>query len=384
MDGIGKSDYIHHRLTLLASSIGMNIIADGWHYNIRLRLSQTLTFFVLFLYVFNLQKFRNDFNYLCYSTILNAPIMGAVFRLYFWPSKYLIVQRLYESHRNLDQTNFHGKQAKITEKFNYFINVLCTFIIFSLLSFGVALAISPFLFSFIFNEQLEPPLPLYLVGIDVASTAGFIVNYIFQVIICLIGITLYCFIQSLVVVFHASVAEQTEILRATVRNIEQSILMNQRYRILKEKFIALIENHDKVLAYARDLEVLMKYQVLLDVTPFCIVTVIALYYARVANWYPGYLFAISIIVIGFLNTALIEFTTIQNEKLHHEIYGTSWYTVDVKLQKMYLMLLMKTQKTQFFTIGGLRPVGMDLYLTFCESVYSYLILLNDLSSKFID
>lgn len=77
-------------------------------------------------------------------------------------------------------------------------------------------------------------------------------------------------------------------------------------------------------------------QVLLDVTPFCIVV---LDYARVEKWYPSYIMAISIIVIAFFNTAIfIELTTIQNEKLNNEIYNNSWYLMDVKLQKMYLLL----------------------------------------------
>lgn len=109
---------------------------------------------------------------------------------------------------------------------------------------------------------------------------------------------------------------------------------------------------------------------------------IALFYARVANWYPGYILGLSIVFVGFLNHLLGELTTIQNEKLSIEIYKNSWYIMDVKLQKMYLILLNKSQKTHILSCGGFRPVGLELFASFCNSLYSYFIVLNNLLVKY--
>lgn len=120
----------------------------------------------------------------------------------------------------------------------------------------------------------------------------------------------------------------------------------------------------------------------LDVTMFSVAVVIALFYARVANWFPGYMLGLCIVFLGFMNHSLGELTTIQNEKLYFEICKNSWYIMDVKLQKMYLVLLKKSQKTQLFSCGGFSPIGLQLFASFCNSIYSYFILLNNLLTKY--
>lgn len=120
----------------------------------------------------------------------------------------------------------------------------------------------------------------------------------------------------------------------------------------------------------------------LDVSLFSVAAVIALFYARMANWLPGYVLGLSIVFLGFINHSLGELTTIQNEKLLFEVYKNSWYDMDVRLQLMYKILLKKTQKTHLFTCGGFRPIGLELFASFCNSIYSYFVLLNNLLTKY--
>uniref|UniRef100_A0A336LGU8 CSON009266 protein n=2 Tax=Culicoides sonorensis TaxID=179676 RepID=A0A336LGU8_CULSO len=272
--------------------------------------------------------------------------------------------------------------TRIVGKHNYFLNFLCVSILITLIILCGSLIVSPFIIKLITHNPFELPLPIYSIGIDFQSTTALVVNFVFQISTTVMVICVYAVIQCLVVLFIGSVTMQLEMLRINVRDFEQLILMRRNPNLIQIKLKKIIFEHNKILEFANDVENLFMYQHLLDLTSFSIAIVVCSFYAFIAKWYQGNINCMAVILVAFLNTALGELATIQNEKLNFEIYNNSWYLLDTKFQKMYMIFLQKSQKKHLFSCGGLRPFTIDIFASFCKSIYSYFIIVNDLARKY--
>lgn len=394
MENFKQDDCFHKTLTIILSSIGLNVLEKNWHWNLRIRSVIFSVLTAVGLYVINLYKYRDDFDYICYSTVINAPIFGGLHRLCNWSVNSEIAYNLYEGYINLKQKFGEDLgERRILEKYIIFMNFLVAMIVLFLILIGSFMLLTPFLLYFLVNNsQLVLPIPIYLVYIDMHTRNGYILNYIYQIVLVYIGVALFMTIQSLNVFYVGTTAFLIEILRYRVRKFENIVLMSTvtsglgdviKVNIeIKREFKKLIQFHNELNDYSRNVEKILSFQWFLDVTLFSVSVCVAIFYARIANWIPGYILGSAIVVVGFFNHGLGELVTIQMEKLYSEIYSVSWYRLDLKTQKLFILLLLKVQNCHLLSCGGFRPIGLELFGSFVHSVYSYNILLNDLLQKY--
>lgn len=231
---------------------------------------------------------------------------------------------------------------------------------------GVVLMVYPFILYFLFNMPLELPLPLFLIQVDPKTTHGYIIHFFYQFGGAVMFFCGFFIVQPLNIMYVALVTCMTDILRSKVKEFDQIILIDDDQVThnkdrLKRAFAQLIDDHNEILEVAGDVEEVLSFQLFLDITVFSISACIALFYARIRDWYPGYVMTVCVIFVAFLNHFLGELSTIQMENLLFDIYNVSWYRMSVSMQKSWRLFLQKPQDTQLFTCAGLKPVGIDTF-----------------------
>ncbi|XP_063706154.1 uncharacterized protein LOC134835215 [Culicoides brevitarsis] len=315
-------------------------------------------------YFYNMRKFWSDFDFVVFNSILIGPLSSVVYRTYNFPYNHKMVKELHKRFWSLDQKYpLHSKQLSIIRKHNVFLNTISTIVVVLLTICNFALLCTPFLLHYILNIPLQLPMPLLLIEIDHNTTVGFILNYIYQTITVSLCIGAFAVIQPLNIMYTGLVSCMAEILRSKVKEFEQISLMNERKtsRKLKAAFAELVEDHIEIFNVADDVEGLLSFQLFLDITSFSISVCIALFYARLRGWIPGYVLSLLVVFVGFLNHFLGELSSMQLEKLSFDVYSVSWYRMSISMQKSWLIFLQKSQTTQLFSCAGLKPVGIDTF-----------------------
>lgn len=190
--------------------------------------------------------------------------LGGVYRIIFFFFENKLARKTYKIFLTLSKKAHEKSRAgRIIEKHNYFINLLCAMILYLVDGIGLAITLSPFLMKLFTNGKLQHAVPLYLIGLDPHTTTGFIVNFLFQLFSIVMTVSLFSFIECLVVIYLGTIATQIEILRFEVRQFEVSILMEENYKIMRSKFIKIVDEHNKVLDDARGVEKLLNCESIL-------------------------------------------------------------------------------------------------------------------------
>lgn len=79
-----KSDLYHNILLKISQGLHIRIIEDNFTWNKYNVLIGVFTIYALVAYIYNLVKFWDDFDFVCFCTILNAPILSGIYRLFNW------------------------------------------------------------------------------------------------------------------------------------------------------------------------------------------------------------------------------------------------------------------------------------------------------------
>lgn len=240
---------------------------------------QILVIYFTITYFYNLWKYSNDFNFICFYTILSPlcigeictyyttvknnfkwqiVFVGCVYRIFFFIYENKLARKTYKTFKTLSK-NVHEKSraARIIENHNYFIIFFCVLILYLVYGIGLVIALSPFLMKLFTNGKVQHAIPLYLIGLDPHTTTGFTVNFLFQCCAIFICVSVVSAIECLVVIYLGTIATQIEVLRSEVRQFEVSILMEENYKIMRRKFIKIVDEHNKLLDNARSVEKLL-------------------------------------------------------------------------------------------------------------------------------
>ncbi|XP_063704242.1 uncharacterized protein LOC134833740 [Culicoides brevitarsis] len=98
-----------------------------------------------------------------------------------------------------------------------------------------------------------------------------------------------------------------------------------------------------------------------------------------------YFYAICINIIGFMyfsccyvNDKILN----KFEQIQSAIYDLPWYELEVKHQKMFLILLNCDKINRGFTAGGFHSLSLARFATICHAGYSNFLVLRDLVLKY--
>lgn len=79
-----KSDYLHGTLLKLSRLVRIRLLEENFKWNRFNTFEALFVVYAFIAYIYFLQKLRHDFDFVCFSTIVNAPILGGMYRLYNW------------------------------------------------------------------------------------------------------------------------------------------------------------------------------------------------------------------------------------------------------------------------------------------------------------
>lgn len=368
MDSLKRYDLLHKPLSLAGKLFGVDLLNPDWHWGIGVKCDLVLCVLAVASYFHYLQKFWEDFDFVCYSTIIITPTIAGMYRLIYWPIRKDLVRTLYEECLEFCVRFMEDpKLRKIVEKYAILYNFVITAMVVLLVAAFIFIGTSP-IFIYLLTGEKMLPLPVYLIGLDFESHPGYELNYLMVLCDCYVGAIGFSYIQSLTLLYIAISISLVEILRSKVIDLENAVLLvqdNDESTIVKQ-FKEIIELHVEIIKFSLKVEDLLNFQYFLDVTILTLTVVFALFYAHLANWIPGYIGAVVVLIAALFNYGFGEISIMKLSKLNQSTYNVSWYRMSIKMRKMYIILLQKTQVTHFFTVAGLRPINIDLYASVRE------------------
>lgn len=373
MDSLKKYDFLHKYLSLAGKLFGVDLLNPNWHRNIVHTFDLFLCFLATLSYFYNLHKFWEDFEFVCYSTIIFTPLLGGAYRLIYWPYKKSLARTLYEESLEFCKTFSNElRHRNIVEKYAIVYNFFITSMVLLFFNGIASLMLAPPIV-YLLTGKKTLPLPVYIVGLDHQSHPGYELNYFMHLCDGYVAFVGFSYIQSLTLLYVGISTCQIEILRSKVTDLERQILLSAddpNETDVKRQFKEIIDLHNEFIEFSNKAEDLLNFQYFMDVTTLTVTVVTALFYAKFFNWLPGYFIALVILLAALFNYAFGEVNAIQLERLNNAAYNVSWYRMSVKMQKMYIIFLHKTQVSHFFTCGGLRPINVDLYASvlLCELI----------------
>lgn len=156
----------------------------------------------------------------------------------------------------------------------------------------------------------------------------------------------FSYILALTFVYIGSVTCQLEILRKKVKEFENAILLsalNHNETPLRKLFGKIFDFHNEIFDYGGDAENFLSGQYFVDSLSITFLSAILLFYAKLANWIPGYIAAFTVTFAAFFDYALGEVNVTQLGKLNEDAYNVSWYRLSIGMRKMYVLFLQRTQ-----------------------------------------
>lgn len=80
-----------------------------------------------------------------------------------------------------------------------------------------------------------------------------------------------------------------------------------------------------------------------------------------------------VILLGWFSNEIM----VQNSAIGDTLYMTEWYNEDVRIQKMYVILLRQSQEPLTISIGHFAPMTLDTVLKTLQTAYSYMMLMQN-------
>lgn len=287
MDSLKKYDFLHKYLSRAGKLIGVDLFNPNWSGGIGFTLDLVLCSLALLSYFYYLHKFWEDFEFVCYSTIIITPALGGVYRLTFWPIKKLLVRTLYEeSVEFCKKFSSDSRHQKIVEKYAILYNFLIISMVLLISGGFLSLLLAP-LFVFLLNGEKTLPLPIYIIGFDPQSHPGYELNFFMHFCDTYLGFFGFSYIQSLTLLYIGISTCQIEMLRSKVMDLEQQILISaysSNETTIQRLFKEIVNFHNELIDFSRKAEDLLNFQYFMDVTSLTLSVVTALFYAQLVNW----------------------------------------------------------------------------------------------------
>ncbi|XP_013110983.1 odorant receptor 67d [Stomoxys calcitrans] len=95
------------------------------------------------------------------------------------------------------------------------------------------------------------------------------------------------------------------------------------------------------------------------------------------EWPVAPVYLVSSFIIMYCYCAMGNLVEISNDDVTTAIYDCLWYELTVPEQKMILIMLRESQKTESLSVGGIRPLTMNTGLQLTKTIYTVAMLLNE-------
>ncbi|XP_037040732.1 odorant receptor 67d-like [Bradysia coprophila] len=273
--------------------------------------------------------------------------------------------------RNVFKTITEGPSAFVLQT-----HVEATFTIVKLCIFVQTFALFVFvwypIYSYIFNNELVPIMPMQFPFVDQTTTGGFIVAALMML---KMGVWAYfgsvgfdLFLASLIDNYCALVKLLQQDLSDYIRISRKGSGYSEQYKkAFFRNFLMKCQDKDRFIQLVNDAyaDVIFKQfgmvYVCLNFTIYAIIR---------SNWYSGYgilLFGLTeLYILCILGTAIKT----ENDNFSAAVYDIPWYEYPLTEQKKVLLLLHSSQNAMELWIGPVAPLNVESAMEITKSIYS--------------
>lgn len=112
MESLKKYNFLQKIFSINGRLIGIDVLDPDWRWGVSASMNIILCTLTFISYFYYLYKFREDFEFMCYSTIVIAPLIGVAYRVIYWPFKSTFARNLYE--KSLEFCAIYSRQHNIS------------------------------------------------------------------------------------------------------------------------------------------------------------------------------------------------------------------------------------------------------------------------------
>ncbi|XP_059621831.1 odorant receptor 67d-like [Phlebotomus argentipes] len=222
---------------------------------------------------------------------------------------------------------------------------------------------------------------LNIPGLNADPNAGFPdyeLQLTFQLVALWIGVWEVVALDGLFAYFALNGASQADSLIVTINRMSQAVeeeraAGDETSREIKR----IIQQHGQYLDYINRLDEMFNGMFLMQFGSFAFSGSVALYVARISDWFAIYgIIATSYFQLFFYNSLGSVIET-KNHEIAEEFYNCKWFMMSIKDRKMIMLMLQRARTVPTLSVGHLAPLNLETGMSIYKTLYSYFLLLKD-------
>ncbi|GAB0100319.1 Odorant receptor [Sergentomyia squamirostris] len=272
-----------------------------------------------------------------------------------------------------DQVN--GKYLKWGKRLTVILRMLLYTLISNIILFTLYLILGV-----VFNDP-KFVFILNIPGLDPNPTAGFPDYHIqlaFQYIALYIGVFEVIALDGLFAYLALNAASLGDSLCVSIERLSKNLADESVTHDMTTKEIKrILYLHRQYLNFITSLDAIYCKMFLLQFGTFALSGSVALYVARISDWFAIYgIIATSFFQLFFYNSigSVIETT---NQNIADEFYRCNWFMMNKSNQKLILFMLQRARTVPTLSVGHLAPLNLETGMSIYKTLYSYSLLLKD-------
>ncbi|KAL0133993.1 hypothetical protein PUN28_001123 [Cardiocondyla obscurior] len=188
-------------------------------------------------------------------------------------------------------------------------------------------------------------------------------------------------LNGLILTLVLHVSGKIDIICYEFKNVSKSVLLNESAVHL---FGALIERHNKIISFSKNIESLFSFVALMQVVwntlVICclgLIFIISIHnqtgiFILVRTICAYFVVMIEAFVICFAG----EYLSLKSKLIGNAIYETMWYDMPLGQNKIIIFIIMRSQKQLTITAGKMMDMSFETFTSMMKASASYISVLN--------
>uniref|UniRef100_A0A5H2XAB2 Odorant receptor n=1 Tax=Zeugodacus cucurbitae TaxID=28588 RepID=A0A5H2XAB2_ZEUCU len=207
----------------------------------------------------------------------------------------------------------------------------------------------------------------FIPGVDADTSFGYLLTTSVHMVVFLAG-SFGLFAGDLFFLIYLGQPELLrDILILKVEELNEAVA--QKDDNIESLLINIIEWHQYYMDFNNRCNEIFYYIITMQILTSGISIICTMYIILMGDWPGAYLY-ILVALCGLYLYCIIG-TRIQtcSETFFEELYNINWYELDIKKQKMMILILMKSQNPSEIKIAGVLPLSVQTALQITKSIY---------------
>ncbi|XP_067613824.1 odorant receptor 67d-like [Eurosta solidaginis] len=207
----------------------------------------------------------------------------------------------------------------------------------------------------------------FIPGVDVETHFGYMATLVVHTVVFLAGAFGLFAGDLFFIIFVGQPMLFCDVLVLKVKALND--VAGRRTSAAEELLVDIIKWHQYYIDYNKRFNRIFYYIITMQIVTSGISIICTLYILLMGDWPGAYLYIV--IAFGGLYLYCIMGTKIEacNCAFCEELYNINWYDMEVKNQRMIVLILKKSQNSIEIKIGGFLPLSVQTALSITKSIY---------------